>query len=390
MENELYNINKSYDVYKETSITNRVFKHIDIMNVLTKHENSSLFEIKTIGKSVQGREIKSVSFGRGSIRVMIWSQMHGNEPTGTSSLMDILNFFNSENGDYLLEKLRILIIPMLNPDGAELYQRRNAQGIDINRDALQLQSPEGKILMREIENFNPDFSFNLHDQQRAYSVGNTKETATISFLSPSENYERSITDNRKETMSIICYMNSFLQNFIPRNIGRYTDTFYPTAFGDNLQRWNYKNILIESGGFKNDIDKQQVRKFNFLALLSGFYFIAFGSDKTIDYKNYFNIPNNDKNICDTIVRDVTIVNKSTESIVDIGIMNNELWIERNNTLEIKARIEQIGDLSNFGAYREIDAKRALFKNIDEEKPLTFMQEASFKIGDLTIINGNIV
>ena len=35
------------------------------------------------------------------------------------------------------------MVPMLNPDGAERFQRRNAQGIDINRDALLLQSPEG-------------------------------------------------------------------------------------------------------------------------------------------------------------------------------------------------------------------------------------------------------
>ena len=74
--------------------------------------------------------------------------MHGNEPTATQAIFDILNFFNSP--DFNAEKTAILsnltvhFLPMLNPDGAELFQRRNLLGVDINRDALRLQSPESK------------------------------------------------------------------------------------------------------------------------------------------------------------------------------------------------------------------------------------------------------
>ena len=46
----------------------------------------------------------------------------------------------------ILSSLTLHFVPMLNPDGAERFQRRNAQGIDINRDALRLQTPEGRAL----------------------------------------------------------------------------------------------------------------------------------------------------------------------------------------------------------------------------------------------------
>ena len=44
----------------------------------------------------------------------------------------------------ILSSLTLYVVPMLNPDGAERFQRRNAQSIDINRDALRLQTPEGQ------------------------------------------------------------------------------------------------------------------------------------------------------------------------------------------------------------------------------------------------------
>ena len=91
----------------------------------------------------------------------LWSQMHGNEPTATQAIFDILNFLNSP--DFKVEKQEILsnltlhFLPMLNPDGAELYQRRNTLGIDINRDALRLQSPEGRTLKRVRDSLEADF-----------------------------------------------------------------------------------------------------------------------------------------------------------------------------------------------------------------------------------------
>jgi hypothetical protein len=129
----------------------------------------SCFYIETAGRSVQGREIYLVKLGRGAQRIFLWSQMHGDEPTATNALLDIFNFLlvNREEqfaGD-ILEGATILALPMLNPDGAERYQRRNAQDIDVNRDARDLQTPEGRILKQVRDRFEPQFQDGGEDQQ---------------------------------------------------------------------------------------------------------------------------------------------------------------------------------------------------------------------------------
>ena len=53
-------------------------------------------------------------------------------------------------------------------------------------------------------------------------------------------------------MTVIAAMNDLLQQFIPGQIGRYTDEFYPTATGDNFQKMGHNTILIESGHAKGD------------------------------------------------------------------------------------------------------------------------------------------
>ena len=47
--------------------------------------------MEQIGQSVEGRSINHVWFGDGPMHVLLWSQMHGDEPTATSALLDILH-----------------------------------------------------------------------------------------------------------------------------------------------------------------------------------------------------------------------------------------------------------------------------------------------------------
>ena len=75
--------------------------------------------------------------GTGSTKVLMWSQMHGNESTTTKSLLDLLRFLNT-NPDWL-DNLQLSIIPILNPDGAKAYTRVNANQVDLKprRDRLE-------------------------------------------------------------------------------------------------------------------------------------------------------------------------------------------------------------------------------------------------------------
>ncbi|MGH9900006.1 MAG: M14 family zinc carboxypeptidase, partial [Pyrinomonadaceae bacterium] len=95
--------------------------------------------VAEVGKSYGGRAIYKMDFGSGPFKIFMWSQMHGDEPTATCALLDLFYFLQQNRHLTLVEnisrKITLRAVPMLNPDGAELYQRRNMQGIDINRDA---------------------------------------------------------------------------------------------------------------------------------------------------------------------------------------------------------------------------------------------------------------
>src|SRR5688500_8799377 len=106
--------------FKEKSITQRRFRHHQILDLLDKY--SDKYQIEEIGKSVEGRPIKLIAIGRGETKILLWSQMHGDEPTSTMALMDILSFFESNNErfenakDIIERQLTIYFIPVLNPD----------------------------------------------------------------------------------------------------------------------------------------------------------------------------------------------------------------------------------------------------------------------------------
>jgi len=264
-----------HDRYKEPSIKNRFFKHSDIVPLIEKHAASGLFRHEILGKSAQGRSIHHLSIGQGKIKVLLWSQMHGDEATATMALFDLFNFFSAKD-EYdslrssLLGNLELHFVPMLNPDGAELWQRRNALDIDVNRDARNLATPEGRILMSIGKSLKPDFGFNLHDQSVYYTAGSTFHSATISFLAPAYNYEKNMNDIRERATQLILVMDRALQEKIPGKVAKYDDEHDPRCFGDNFQALGISTILIESGGFPQDTEKQHIRKLNFYALLTAF------------------------------------------------------------------------------------------------------------------------
>ena len=100
------------------------------------------FAVEQIGHSAQGRPLRHVQWGNGPTHVLLWSQMHGDESTATMALADLLAWLGDAPDDPRVQQLRqqltLHVVPILNPDGAAVFSRRNAQGIDINRDASAL------------------------------------------------------------------------------------------------------------------------------------------------------------------------------------------------------------------------------------------------------------
>ncbi|MDP2540617.1 zinc carboxypeptidase [Tenacibaculum discolor] len=338
-------LEENYSKIKEDSISGRWITLTDIEPLYLGLQNSKI-QTKIIGESEEGRAIYQLKLGKGKKRILIWSQMHGNESTGTKAVFDFLKFIQHfsthEITKSILDNCSITIVPMLNPDGAQAYTRVNAKNVDLNRDAVELEAKESKLLRSILEEVNPEFCFNLHDQRTIFGVEGTKNPATISFLAPSEEEKRTITEGRKETMNVIVAMNELLQEIIPNHVGRYTDEFYPTATGDNFQKLGHNTILIEAGHFPNDYDREEVRKFNFYALLQGIYHISL-AENFKEFEKYLAIPNNIKNFYDVIYR-----SKNNEKDVAYQYVES---IE-NDKFALVLKKENEGNLSMYSAHKE--------------------------------------
>ena len=347
----------AFEKYQELSIKDRRFTHADLQPLIQKH--SVQFKLNPLGKSVLGKSISSLDWGSGETKVMLWSQMHGNESTATMALFDLFNFLEGQGDGYeelrklLRSQLQLKFIPMLNPDGADAFKRRNALDIDLNRDAISLISPEAVILKKARDDFEPEFGFNLHDQQSYYNVVNTPKQATISLLAPAYNEATDINDVRERAMQTIAGMNQLLQELIPGQVGKYDDAFEPRAFGDNIQKWGTSTILIESGGLVGDPEKQEVRKINFMLLLDALYTIATRGYTQYSTDQYFAIPDNGFQLMDLIIEEMQVPIEGNWYPLDLAIRRRET--ESAGGFFYTGSVEDLGDMQVFFGLETLDA-----------------------------------
>ncbi|WP_116105601.1 M14 family zinc carboxypeptidase [Lewinella sp. IMCC34191] len=353
----LAEVEASLAAHQRNELTTRRFKQADLAPLVQQLPES--FTVDTAGTSVEGRPLWRVVWGEGNTDVLLWSQMHGDEPTATAALFDLFSWLEG-SGDGLdslrkiiRSELRLTFLPMLNPDGAEVYQRRNALGIDLNRDAVHLTSPEAQFLKGERDRLDADWGFNLHDQSTYYSVGFPAEKgAVLSILAPAFDWEKTMSTKREDAAQVIALMNAIWQQYVPGQVGRYNDDFEPRAFGDNLQKWGTRTILIESGGYAGDPEKQEIRKLNLLGLIAGLQGIATGSFEQYTVEDYMRIPQNEFNgMHDVILQDARVTLPGGEFVMDIGIRKNERTLPpQNREFTTSGYVSDLGDLSTFGAF----------------------------------------
>jgi hypothetical protein len=348
----------NYFNYKGKSLTTRRIKHSDISKLINRLDDK-IFHVSKQGESYSGRDINLITTGKGEKKIFMWSQMHGDESTATMALFDIFNFLSERDGfDSVRQKIfnnaSLYFLPMVNPDGAEEFKRGNYLDIDINRDAIRMQSPEGKILRNTFDMINADFGFNLHDQNIRYTAGNTHKTAAISFLAPLFDQRGSVNVTRGNAIKIISGLIRIMNNYIPGHISKYEEGYEPRSFGDTFQGLGTSTILIESGGWKDDKEKQFIRKLNFILLLSAINTIIDNDYDNESYELYNNLSFNKEYLYDLILRNLRIKNENKVSLIDIGINNNEDFDENSGNTKIISCIEEIGDLTNFYGNEDCD------------------------------------
>ena len=358
----LKHLNSIYSLVKTSELFGRYINNSHIEKCLEKFPKTL---ISIIGYSVEKRPIYSLKYGQGPIKILLWSQMHGNESTTTKALFDCFNLFETNNTipNNILDACTLFIIPILNPDGAERYTRLNANEIDLNRDAQDLSQPESRVLREIYNDFKPDYCFNLHGQRTIFGVNNSGVSATLSFLSPSQDAERSITPNRKVAMTIISKINKLLQEELPNGIGRYDDGFNLNCVGDTFQNFGVPTLLYEAGHYPNDYNREEARRLMFISILKGLSVIA-NSVESSTYEDYFKIPENSKSFYDIIIRNAKVIDSETE-FTDIAIQYKEVL--KGNKIEFRPVIEAITNLEMFYGHKEIDAKGGLVKNTENSE-----------------------
>ncbi|HVN47835.1 MAG TPA: M14 family zinc carboxypeptidase [Bacteroidota bacterium] len=355
---------ETYESFKLPAIASRRFTQTELLQWLEPFNTCGLYQKTELGFSGEHRPLSLYTIGSGKTKVMLWSQMHGDESTATMALLDIFNFFlNNPQHPITIavkESLALLVFPMVNPDGAERFTRRTAHGIDMNRDALALETPEARILKEVRDEYQPEFGFNLHDQGSRYSVGTTRHIAALALLAPAFDESRSENLVRTRAKHLAATFAQILEQFIPGHIAKWDDTFEPRAFGDNVQRWGTSTVLVESGGWQNDPEKFFIRKLNSVGLLTSLYAIATNQYQHTDTTLYEQIPFNTQLACDLIIRHAQLkANDHVQSLhVDIGINFEDVINPQTQALEKIATVAELGDLRTFIALQEQDARGA--------------------------------
>ena len=373
---------KNIDIYKQKKIFGKYITLDTVEDAILPFQDY----IHTIGKTVNGKSIYSLKFGTGNIKLLYWSQMHGNESTTTKAVIDFLYFLNSkeELAKKTLAKFTLIIIPMLNPDGAEVYTRENANNIDLNRDFQDKSQPETIFLLEIYNSFKPDYCFNLHDQRTIFSVGENGLPATLSFLAPSYNENRDYNEVRLRSVNMINFLNKNLQSYIPNQITIFDDAFNTNCAGDYFTSIHTPTILIEAGFYPKDYEREISRKFVFYSLI---YTILYSHPNNINntiLTEYMNIPKNFKNYFDIIFKNVTFFVNNSYFITNFAVQYKEVL--RNKTIYLDAYVVEVGEISGKMGHLEYDLKNGLILQ-NNKNYIEIGDTANFKIGNNNFING---
>ncbi len=316
-----------YPRYRISPAIHSDLRHADVVRQLASFQaaHPKRLEIEPLGTSVEGRAISMLTLGEGPKNVLAWTQMHGNEPTHTAVLFDLINFLLEDpehpTAAAVLKGCSLHVVLMLNPDGAEQWTRRNAQDIDINRDALHLQSPEGRILRDVVSRLQPDFALNLHNQRPRTTVEQSQQVASFSLLAPPLDHEDSAAKNVVLAKQLAGYLASTVAPYCPGPVSRYDADFMPRCFGEWVQQQGAATITIEAGGWST-VEAEPLVQLHFFGLVTALEAIATDSFCEVDPAVYESLPRTgEHDLFGKLLRDVTIINGAGQGTfcADLGI-----------------------------------------------------------------------
>ncbi len=131
--------------------------------------------VMPVGQSQRGETLEALVLTRaagtdaatlaasGRPTVLLIGQQHGDEPAGTEALLVVARELAQGLLRPTLERVNVIIVPRANPDGSTMQQRVTANGADMNRDHLLLNTPEAQALARLIRDYHPTVVVDAHE-----------------------------------------------------------------------------------------------------------------------------------------------------------------------------------------------------------------------------------
>ncbi len=335
--------------------------------LLLKERWGSKLRVAEVGRTAEDRPILELAVGVGPERLFFWSQMHGDEPSATPALLDLIEYLlrhqDTPEIAALLDRYTLVFLPMLNPDGAARGIRRTAWGIDLNRDARRLVTPEARVLKELVLRHRPVLGFNLHDQNRRRTTGKPRELAAGSVLAVVGGESDAMAPQGRElAMRAAVALVQAVEPRISGRMARYDDSWNPRAFGDVFTASGFPVLLVESGGVMPGESLAQQARLNFVglgAVLGGFVRDRLAS---VDLEAYERIPENESDLwVDVLLTGAEVWQPQSGRVArypaDLGF--DRLISDRAREGcaplgKVRSKIVELGDGTVFAAGEQID------------------------------------
>lgn len=170
------------------------------LSAIDASAGSHRLKVTEIGKSVRGKSIlmaevcDPASDPSSMKKLFVICRQHGDEPATTEAMLNLISILVKAQDPAtkdLLSKVSLYIVPMVNPDGADAFTRRNANRADLNRDWLKLLQPETNAVRAAIDEVNPDVILDEHELSPGNMHNDYVETSGPSCGAPEDIVQQS-------------------------------------------------------------------------------------------------------------------------------------------------------------------------------------------------------